>query len=90
MVHLHYKQYGKATGMQNNPIEIDNENKIKLKPELMVEEKLYPLIHENSVFLFFKDENKLIHCYEISDKETKEKIINNLDKIIEILEVFNK
>lgn len=89
LVHLQYKQYGKAIEMQNSPIEIDNENKIKLKPESMVEEKLYPLIHENSVFLFFKDENNLIHCYEISDKETKEKIINNPDKIIEILEGFN-
>ena len=62
----------KIIKMENNPIEIDNENKIKIKPELMVEEKLYPFIYENSVFLFFKDENELIHCYEISDKEIKE------------------
>ncbi len=76
--------------MQNNPIDVDNENKIKLKPDLMIEEKLYPFIHEDSVFLFFKDDNELIHCYEISDKDTKAKIINNPDKIIEILEEANR
>jgi hypothetical protein len=76
--------------MENKPIDIDNENKIKLKPELMIEEKLYPFIYDNSVFLFFKDESKLIHCYEISDKETKDRIMKNPDKIIEILEEVNK
>jgi hypothetical protein len=70
----------------NNPIELDNENKIKLKPELMIEEKLYPFVHENTVFLFFKDENDLIHCYEISDRDLKDKMINNPDKIMDILE----
>jgi len=75
--------------MENNPIELDSENKIKIKPELMLEEKLYPFIHENSVFLFFKDESELIHCYEISDKEIKDKILNNPDKILQILEEVN-
>jgi hypothetical protein len=75
--------------MENNPIEIDKENKIKIKPELMLEEKLYPFIYESSVFLFFKDENELIHCYEISNKEVKDNILKNPDKIIEILEKGN-
>jgi hypothetical protein len=73
----------------NNPVVTDRENKIKIKPELMIKEKLYPFIHENSVFLFFKDENELIHCYEISDKDIKEKMLNNPDKIIDILEDIN-
>jgi hypothetical protein len=75
--------------MENNPIEIDKENKIKIKPELMLEEKLYPFIYESSVFLFFKDENELIHCYEISNKEVKDNILKNPDKILEILEKEN-
>ncbi len=75
--------------MDNNPIEVDNENKIKIKSNLMINEKLYPFIHEKSVFLFFKDENELIHCYEISDKEVKDKMLNNPDRIIEILEEIN-
>jgi hypothetical protein len=76
--------------MENSPIELDSENKIKLKPELMVEEKLYPFIHESSVFLFYKDESELIHCYEIADKEIKERMIRNPDKVLEILEEVNK
>ncbi len=75
--------------MEKNPIEVDNENKIKIKPELMIVEKLYPFIHEKSIFLFFKDENELIHCYEISDKEVKDKMLNNPDRIIELLEEIN-
>lgn len=75
--------------MDNSPIEVDSENKIKLKPELMVEEKLYPFIHENSVFLFYKDEGELLHCYEITDKEIKDRMTRNPDKIIEILDEVN-
>jgi hypothetical protein len=73
----------------NNPIETDNENKIKLKPELMEKEKLYPFVHENSVFLFFKDENDLINCYEISDNDIKDRMLKNPDRIIDILEGIN-
>lgn len=72
-----------------SPISTDKENKIKIKPNLMVKEKLYPFIYEKSVFLFYKDESELIHCYEISDKEIKEKMLDDPDKIIEILENIN-
>ncbi|TVP39818.1 hypothetical protein [Candidatus Nitrosocosmicus arcticus] len=76
--------------MSKNPVEIDIENKIKLNPELMIIEKLYPIIFENSIFLFYKDENELINCYEINDKSIIEKAVTNPDKIIEILEELNK
>lgn len=76
--------------MSKNPVEIDIENKIKLNPELMIIEKLYPIIFENSIFLFYKDENELINCYEINDKSIIEKALTNPDKIIEILEELNK
>ena len=75
--------------MENNPIEVDSENKIKLKPNLMIKEKLYPFIHEELVFLFFKDDNELIHCYEILNKEVKDNILKNPHKIIDILENMN-
>ena len=74
------------TNMSNNPVEIDLENKIKINPESMIIEKLYPIIYDNSVYLFFKDENELINCYEITDKNIIEKAQLNPDKIIEILE----
>lgn len=76
--------------LENNPIQVDSENKIKLKPELMIKEKLYPFIHGELVFLFFKDDNELIHCYEILNKEVKDNILRNPNKIIEILEKENE
>ncbi|MDN5868391.1 MAG: hypothetical protein L0H55_13480 [Candidatus Nitrosocosmicus sp.] len=76
--------------MSKNPIEIDIENKIKINPESMIIEKLYPIIHDNSIFLFYKDENELINCYEITDKSILEKVMLNPDKIIEILEELGK
>ena len=75
--------------MSKNPVEIDVENKIKINPESMIIEKLYPIIYENSIFLFYKDENELINCYEITDKSIIEKALLNPDKIIEILEELN-
>jgi archaea-specific DNA-binding protein len=76
--------------MSKNPVEIDVENKIKINPEIMIIEKLYPIIYDNSIFLFYKDENELINCYEITDKSTVEKAMLNPDKIIEILEELDK
>ena len=76
--------------MINNPVEIDIENKIKINPESMIVEKLYPIIHDNSIFLFYKDENELINCYEVTDKSIVEKAMLNPDKIIEILETLDK
>jgi hypothetical protein len=76
--------------MINNPVEIDIENKIKINPESMIVEKLYPIIHDNSIFLFYKDENELINCYEVTDKSIVEKAMLNPDKIIEILEKLEK
>jgi hypothetical protein len=72
--------------MSKNPVDIDLENKIKINPEFMIVEKLYPIIHDNSIYLFYKDENDLINCYEITDKNIIEKALLNPDKIIEILE----
>ena len=76
--------------MSKNPVEIDIENKIKINPESMIIEKLYPIIYDNSIFLFFKDESEIINCYEITDKSTVEKAMLNPDKIIEILEELGK
>lgn len=76
--------------MPDSPVLVDEENKIKIKPELMVTEKLYPILVENSIFLFYKDENEMINCYEVVDKEIVEKAQENPEKIIDILEEHHK
>lgn len=76
--------------MSESPVLIDEDNKIKIKPELMITENLYPIIFENSLFLFFKDENELINCYEVTEKELIEKAQKNPERILEMLEDWNK
>ncbi|GKS61109.1 hypothetical protein YTPLAS21_05670 [Candidatus Nitrosocosmicus sp.] len=76
--------------MSESPILIDEDNKIKIKPELMITENLYPILFENSLFLFFKDENELINCYEVTEKELVEKAQKNPQRILEMLEDWNK
>lgn len=76
--------------MSESPVFIDEDNKIKIKPELMITENLYPILFENSLFLFFKDENELINCYEVTEKELVEKAQKNPERILEMLEDWNK
>ena len=76
--------------MSESPVLIDEDNKIKIRPELMITENLYPILFENSLFLFFKDENELINCYEVTEKELVEKAQKNPERILEILEDWNK
>lgn len=76
--------------MSESPIQIDEEDKIKLKPELMVVEKMYPILIDNSIFLFYKDENEIINCYEVVDKEIVQKAKENPEKILDILEEHGK
>ena len=76
--------------MSDSPVSIDEDNKIKIKPELMVPENLYPIIFENLLFLFFKDENEIINCYEVTDKELVERAQRNPERILDLLEEWNK
>ncbi|HKR73065.1 MAG TPA: hypothetical protein VJR94_03030 [Candidatus Nitrosocosmicus sp.] len=76
--------------MSELPVLIDEDNKIKIRPELMITENLYPILFENSLFLFFKDENELINCYEVTEKELVEKAQKNPERILEMLEDWNK
>jgi hypothetical protein len=58
---------------------------IKLRPENMVVDKLYPCIHEDKVFLFYKDEQDILHCYEVEDLSALKEISENPDCIENIL-----
>ena len=58
---------------------------IKLRPENMVVDKLYHCIHEDKVFLFYKDEQDILHCYEVEDLSTLKEISENPDCIEDIL-----
>ena len=70
------------------PVVAESEG-IKLKPELMEIEKLYYCIFQDKVMLFFKDQNELLNCYEIEDKEIVETVKSSSTEDIEnILQKF--
>ena len=70
------------------PVVAESEG-IKLKPELMEIEKLYYCIFQDKVMLFFKDQNELLNCYEIEDKEIVETVkSSSIEDIENVLQKF--
>jgi hypothetical protein len=63
---------------------------IKIKPEKMMTDKLYYCIYKDKVLLFYKDEQDLLNCYEIEEKELVDSIKKSLspDAIENILQKF--
>ncbi|HEY6668491.1 MAG TPA: hypothetical protein VI033_04990 [Candidatus Nitrosopolaris sp.] len=59
---------------------------IKLQPERMIIDQLYYCIHEEKVFLFYKDEQELLHCYEVQDTDLVKEITANPNDIDSILQ----
>jgi hypothetical protein len=60
-------------------------NGIKLKPDKMIVEKLYHCIFEDKLFLFYKDEEELLHCYQVEDATVVKEISDNPTNIESIL-----
>jgi len=58
---------------------------IKIKPENMDVDKMYYCIYDNKVYIFYKDEENLTHCYEVEDAKVIEEIIANPDNLEDIL-----
>jgi len=68
----------------NYPVVAEHDG-IKLKTEKMVIDKLYHCIYENKVFLFYKDDQSLLHCYEVQNPEAVKEIVDNPSEIDSIL-----
>jgi hypothetical protein len=68
----------------NYPVVAEHDG-IKLKTEKMVMDKLYHCIYENKVFLFYKDDQSLLHCYEVQNPEAVKEIVDNPSEIDSIL-----
>ncbi|MGI0082336.1 MAG: hypothetical protein ACREAG_03405 [Nitrosopumilaceae archaeon] len=47
---------------------------VKIKPEKMIVEKLYHCVFKDKVLLFYKDQNEILNCYEIEEKELVDSI----------------
>jgi hypothetical protein len=63
---------------------------IKLKTEKMVADKMYHCIYDSKVFLFYKDEEGLLHCYEVEDHNAVREITANPSEIENVLKKYAK
>lgn len=68
---------------------IVNEDGIKLRPEIMIIDKLYHCIFDNKVFLFYKDQHELLHCYEVQDPLVVKEISAEPSDIENILKKYS-
>lgn len=70
-----------------NPVESESEG-IILRPEKMVVDKIYHCIYEDKIFLFYKDEQEFLHCYEVEDPLARKEISQNPDQLESILRKY--
>lgn len=63
---------------------------VKINPEKMEKDKLYHCIFKDKVLLFFKDQNDMLNCYEIDEKELVDSIkqSSSSDEVENILQKF--
>lgn len=71
------------------PVVAENDG-IKLKTEKMVTDKLYYCIYDNKVFLFYKDDQTLLHCYEVQDLDAVREIADKPSELDSILKRYAK
>ena len=64
------------------------EKGIKINPELMVIDKLYYCIYDNSVFIFYKDQEEIMHCYQVENSSAASEIMNDPDNLEQILRKY--
>ena len=63
---------------------------VKIKPEKMEIDKLYHCVFKDKVMLFFKDQNDMLNCYEIDEKDLVDSIkqSSSHDEVENILQKF--
>jgi hypothetical protein len=61
---------------------------IKIKTEKMIIDKLYHCIYDNKVFLFYKDDQSLLHCYEVQHPDAVREIAEKPSELDSILKRY--
>ena len=69
---------------------ISEPESVKINPEKMEIDKLYHCVFKNKVLLFFKDQNAMLNCYEIDEKDLVDSIkqSSSPDEVENILQKF--
>ena len=63
---------------------------VKVKPEHMEQEKLYHCVFKEKIMLVFKDNQEVLHCYEIEEKELVDAVkkCDDKDQVEKIFEEY--
>jgi len=72
---------------ENYPLVVEHEG-IKLKTEKMISDKLYHCIYDNKVYLFYKDQEGLLHCYEVDNIDAAKEIVDKPTDLENILKKY--
>ncbi len=67
---------------------VAEQNSIKIKTEKMITDKLYHCIYDNKVFLFYKDDQSLLHCYEVEHPDAVREIAEKPSELQGILKKY--
>ncbi|MDP9197021.1 MAG: hypothetical protein M3O24_00430 [Thermoproteota archaeon] len=74
--------------MLEYPILAEKEG-IKIRPELMEADRLYHCVFEDTVFIIYKDQEEIMHCYQVNHPEAIKEIMADPANIEEILVRFS-
>jgi hypothetical protein len=64
------------------PIVVEPEG-IKIRSEKMEVDKLYYCIYQEKILLFYKEQNEMLNCYEIAEKDVVEEVKQSKSEDIE-------
>ena len=62
-----------------------NDDGVKLKPEIMKNEKLYHCIFKDKIILAFKDHQDFLNCFEIEEVEIVNRIKSAAGKDVSLI-----
>jgi hypothetical protein len=61
---------------------------IKIKTEKLIIAKLFHCIYDNQVFLLYKDDQSLLHCYEVQNPDVVREIAEKPSELHSILKRY--
>jgi hypothetical protein len=64
------------------PIVVEPEG-IKIRSEKMEINKLYHCIYQEKILLFYKEQNEILNCYEIAQKDIVDEVMKSKSEDIE-------
>jgi hypothetical protein len=67
---------------EDYPIIVESEG-VKIRSEKMETDKLYYCIYQEKILLFYKEQNEILKCYEIEEKDMLEEVKKSQSEDIE-------